>query len=140
LLSRGGQGGFTLHETLVALALFSLGALAFVLSIGGIIRGNASSSHLTAAVHLAQDKIEELRTRAVLLPTDNCSGVTGGGEPADLQIKVTGEPGGIYSRCWKVEATKLGAGLMGVEVTVRWQERVGRTVTLATLLYRPIRQ
>lgn len=136
MLSRAGQDGFTLHESLVALSLFSLGALAFVLSLSGVVRGNVDSGNLTAAVHLAQDKIEELKARGALSPVDNCPDLTAGSEPADLQIKVTGEQGGIYFRCWRVEATDLGAGLMRVEVTVRWQERFRGSVTLATLIYR----
>jgi len=54
------QSGFTLLEVLFALAIFSIGLLAVNAMTTMVINSNSKSRHLTTAVHLAQNKLDEL--------------------------------------------------------------------------------
>jgi len=54
------QSGFTLLEVLFALAIFSIGLLAVNAMTTLVINSNDKSRHLTTAVHLAQNKLDEL--------------------------------------------------------------------------------
>jgi prepilin-type N-terminal cleavage/methylation domain-containing protein len=129
-----GQAGFTLHETLVSIALISVGILGFAVSTTGVIRGNYFSGNVTVATHLAEDKIEELKVQSGLENINNCSGLPGSAAP-DLNITATGSGGGIYSRCWVVGDSPLGAGLKQIDVTISWQDYLSRSITLSTLVY-----
>ena len=131
-----GAQGYTLHETLIAMALISLGVLGLTLNTNGVFRGNRRSDTLTVATNLAQDKIEELKARAVLTNLNNCALTGTGPEPADLKITASGHTGGIYDRCWAIQDSTLGAHLKQVDVTVSWQDHGLRDVTLSTLVYR----
>lgn len=135
LFSLKGQTGFTLHETLVSIALISIGILGFAVSTAGVIRGNYFSANVTGATHLAEDKIEELKVRNSLGNVNNCSGLPGGSDAPDLNITATGGGGGIYNRCWIVSDSPLGAGLKQIDVTISWQDYLSRSVTLSTLVY-----
>ncbi|MEX1298650.1 MAG: prepilin-type N-terminal cleavage/methylation domain-containing protein, partial [Desulfotignum sp.] len=55
------QSGFTLLEVLCALAIFSIGLMAVTAMTTMVIKSNYKSRHLTTAVHLAQNKLEELK-------------------------------------------------------------------------------
>jgi prepilin-type N-terminal cleavage/methylation domain-containing protein len=54
------RNGFTLLEVLFALAVFSIGLLAVNAMTTMVIKSNYKSRHLTTAVHLAQNKPDEL--------------------------------------------------------------------------------
>lgn len=131
-----GVGGYTLHETLIAMALISLGVLGLAMNTNGVIRGNHRSDTLTVATNLAQDKMEELKARAALTNLNNCAGPGTAPEPADLKITASGVPGGIYDRCWVIQDSTLGTRLKQIDVTVSWQDQGLRDVTLSTLAYR----
>lgn len=131
----GAEAGFSLHETLIAMALISIGILGLAINTSGVIQGNHRSGTLTVASNLAQDKIEELRARATLAILNNCSGSTVTLEPAEMKITSIGAPGGIYDRCWTVQDSVLGVGLKQVDVTVSWTDYGQRSVTLSTLVY-----
>jgi Tfp pilus assembly protein PilV len=128
--------GYTLHETLIAMVLISLGVLGLAMNTNGVIRGNHRSDTLTVATNLAQDKMEELKARGALTNVNNCAGSGTGLEPADIKITATGVPGGIYDRCWAIQDSTLGAALKQVDVTISWQDHDLRSVTLSTLVYR----
>lgn len=54
------QGGFTLLETMVAIALFTIGALGIAAMQIRAIHGNASGQRLTEASAQAQESIERI--------------------------------------------------------------------------------
>ncbi len=54
------QGGFTLLDILVGMAVFALGILAVAQMQMTAIQGNMSAKHLTQAVTLAQEQLEEM--------------------------------------------------------------------------------
>lgn len=130
-----GQEGFSLLETLISIALISVGVLAFALSTNGVIRGNHLSENFTVATHLAQDKLEELKTQTKLGNLDNCAASPLGPTPRDLNITATSKAGGIYSRCWVISDAAAGADLKRIDVTVSWQDSLSRSITLSTLVY-----
>jgi type IV pilus assembly protein PilV len=61
------EGGFTLLEVMVAIAILSFGILAVATMQSNAIRSNFRGYHLTEATTLAQDRIEYLTTQ----PFDN---------------------------------------------------------------------
>jgi len=132
----GRQQGFTLHETLISIALITVGILGFAMSTSGVIRGNYFSANVTIATHLAEDKIEELKVQNSPDNVNNCSGSAVGPGVPDLNITATGGGRGIYNRCWIVSDSPLGAGLKRIDVTVSWQDYLSRSITLSTLVYK----
>lgn len=130
------QRGFSLHETLGAITLISVGILGFAMSTNGVIRGNHFSTNVTIATYLAEDRIEELKVRSSLDNVDNCAGTSDATDAADLNITATGGSGGIYSRCWIISDSPLGVGLKRIDVTVSWRDYMDRSITLSTLAYR----
>jgi type II secretory pathway pseudopilin PulG len=130
-----GHEGYTLHETLIAIALIGLGVLGLAINTSDVMRGNFRSDALTVATNLAQDKMEELRARTTLTSITNCGGSSSVAEPAEAQIAPTGGAGGIFSRCWVIQDSLHGNGLKQIDVTVSWRDYSSRSVTLSTLVY-----
>ena len=132
--------GFTLIEILVALTLMAMAIMSFSLTTMGISRGHASSRNLTAAIHLAQDKLEQIQALPLAAPVcpsaklPACSGIDDG-----LNSLGTTEPPGLrYQRAWRLLPETPEPGLVKAEVTVSWTERqVSHEFVLSTLLYRP---
>jgi type II secretory pathway pseudopilin PulG len=123
------QGGFTFNEILVAMNVIAIAILGYSVSIVGIIQGNASTDNTTVAINLAQDKMEELRTQRSLVNDDRCPAL------GDRSITAVGGPNGIFDRCWRIIDSPLGTHLKQIDVTVSWQERGKREITITTLLY-----
>ena len=122
-------GGYTFNEVLVAMNIVVLGILGYSVSTVGVMRGNSANSHYAVAVNLAQDKIEQLKSSESLTNVDNC--------PASGERGITAitAPGGIYSRCWVISDSPLGANLKEIVVTVLWEGSQHREVTLTTLVF-----
>ena len=124
------QQGFTFNEILVAMVITGIGVLGFAATTVSVIRGNHASSNYTAAVNLAQDRMEQLRGRAGISNENRCPAAGENG------LNLAGGAGGIYSRCWRISDSPLGMNLKQIEVTVAWRDPKPRSVTLATLVYR----
>ena len=123
------QSGFTFNEILVAMSVIAVAVLGYSLSTVGVMRGNRVADNSTVALNLAQDKIEQLRAQQHLLNDDRCPAA------GDHGLTATGEPGGIFDRCWKIIDSPLGANLKQIDVTVSWRDYEDHEVTLTTLLY-----
>jgi Tfp pilus assembly protein PilV len=123
------ENGFTFNEVLLAMNLTVIGILGYSAGTGNLIRWNSASRDYTVAVNLAQDKLEQLKAQKTWLDVNNCP--TAG----DRDIAATGEPGGVYNRCWVISDSPLGAELKQITVTVSWPGRESREVTLSTLVY-----
>jgi Tfp pilus assembly protein PilV len=123
------ETGFTFNEVLLAMSVIVIAVLGYSAGTGNVIRWNSTSRDYTVAVNLAQDKLEQLKAQRNWIDVNNCP--TAG----DRNIAASGEPGGIYNRCWIVSDSPLGADLKQITVTVSWQDLESRELTLTTLVY-----
>lgn len=123
------QAGFTFNEVLVALNISVIAVLGYSVSSVNVIRGQTANDSFTVALHLAQDKIEQLKSQTDLTNDDRCP------QSGDRGISALGTPGGIFDRCWKITGSSLGADLKQVDVRVSWRDYQSREVTLSTLVF-----
>ena len=123
------ESGFTFNEVLLAMNVIVIAVLGYSAGTGNVIRWNSASRDYTVAVNLAQDKLEQLKAQKIWIDVNTCP--TAG----DRNIAATGEPGGVYNRCWIVSNSPLGTELKQITVTVSWPDRKSREVTLTTLVY-----
>ncbi len=123
------QDGFTFNEVLAALGLAVATVMGYSLGSVQLIQRQTASGNSTIAIHLAQDKLEELQAQKNLADADLCPGA---GDHA-----LSPKPGvaGIFERCWRIAPSPLGAGLKQADVTVSWRDAEPRQVTLSTLIY-----
>ncbi|MBI2360361.1 MAG: prepilin-type N-terminal cleavage/methylation domain-containing protein [Deltaproteobacteria bacterium] len=123
------QEGFTLNETLIAVALIAIGILGFSLNTAGVIQGNRISSSVTIATNLAQAKLEEIKAQTTW------TNVTNAQDPNNL-INETGASGGRFRRTWTIKDPVGLSNLKEISVQVSWEEYgIPRQVELATLIY-----
>lgn len=111
-----GNTGYSLLEILVAMAIFSIAAVALTSSITLGIRTSHTSERLTHATILAQDKLEALCAR----PAARTSGTD------------TSESG--FTRTWTVTHDVPQTGVTQMDVTVSWTDYQSRTITLSTVV------
>ena len=123
------QDGFTFNEILAALGIAVVAVMSYSLSSVQLIQRQAVSGNSTIAIHLAQDKLEELQSRKNIADVDFC--------PSAGDHALSANPGtpGIYHRCWRVAPSVLGPGLKQLDVTVSWRDTEPREITLSTLIY-----
>lgn len=121
------QAGFTFNELLVAMNIIAVAVLGYSLSSGDVIRRQLTSDNSTVAIHLAQDKLEELQARRILTDADLCP--SGG----DRGISAKGSGPGIFDRCWKIAGSPLGSNLKQIDVTVSWRDHMTHQVSFSTL-------
>ena len=123
------QAGFTFNEVLVALNISVIAVLGYSVSSVNVIRGQTANDNFTVALHLAQDKIEQLKSQTDLTNDDRCP------QSGEQGLSAIGALGGIFNRCWKITDSSLGADLKQVDVTVSWRDYQWREVTLSTLVF-----
>jgi general secretion pathway protein I len=111
-----GKAGYSLIEILVALAIFSIAALALTSSVVNVTRAGDLSARFTQATILAQDKLEALR--ALVIPP------TGGND-----TPVTG-----YARSWVVLPNTPQPGVTRITVTVSWTDRLPHSISVSTVI------
>src|ERR1043166_7969535 len=112
----GRQSGFSFNELLVAMNLTAVAVLGYSLSSLDVARRETISDHSTVAIHLAQDKIEQLQAQAHPADVDLCPN---GGDHA---ISAKSNVPGIFDRCWSVAPSPLGHHLKQIDVTVTWRD------------------
>jgi Tfp pilus assembly protein PilV len=123
------QAGFTFNEVLVAMNVIIIAVLGYSLSSVSVIRDQATNDNFTVAIHLAQDKIEELKTQANPTNENRCP------ESGERGISAVGASGGIFDRCWRTSDSPLGSSLKQIDVTVSWRDYQPREVKLSTLVF-----
>jgi Tfp pilus assembly protein PilV len=123
------QKGFTFNEVLVAINVIVIAILGYSLSTVGVIRGNMTNDNTTAAINLAQDKMEQLKAQKNLVNDDRCP------SSGDHAITATGTLNGIFDRCWRIVDSPLGPHLKQIDVTVWWRDRENREIVVTTLVY-----
>lgn len=142
------QNGFTLIEVLIASVIIAMGLLAMSTFLGNYVQKNGQNKHRTMATVLAEEKIEELRTKALgkveILDTTATIVYTGrdlvaaDSSPADRAIDangndlgVTGTSGEVYTLSWVVDDTN---NPHTVSATVTWDGIGNSQVALMTLV------
>lgn len=123
------QDGFTFNEILAALSLAVVTVMGYSLNSLQLIQRQTASANATIAVHLAQDKLEEILARKNPAEVDLCSS---GGEHG---ISAKPGAGGIFERCWRIAPSTLSPALKQIDVTVSWRDTESHDITFSTLVY-----
>src|ERR1041384_6753382 len=123
------QDGFTFNEILAALGIAVVTVMGYSLSSVQLIQRQTASGNSTIAIHLAQDKLEELQSRQNISDVDLCPGA---GAPA-----LAATPGAreVVDGCWRLARAPVGAAQKRLEVAVSWRVPEPREITLSTLIY-----
>ena len=114
---------------MVAMNVIAVAIMGYSLSAIGVIRGQTVNDNLTVAIHLAQDKMEQLKGQTKLVNENRCPGA------GDRGLSAAGAAGGIFDRCWKVADSALGSNLKQVDVTVSWRNYDNHEITVTTLVF-----
>ena len=123
--SNGAAKGFTVIEALMAMVIFGVAILGLAIGATTVVRANQTSLYITIATNLAQDRLEELKSRT--------SGtITAGSE--------TTTPSGVgvtFTRSWTVDAANVNncpnvSGLICITVTVNWRDYAQRNVVISS--------
>jgi type IV pilus assembly protein PilV len=115
--------GFTLLEVMITLVILSVSLLALAGLMVTTTRNTASGGHMTEAVTLGQDKLEEFRATSweALLPTS-----TG----LDQRPGCTGIQ---YTRTWDIAQN---GNYKTISVAINWNDRINHSVRLVSVAAR----
>lgn len=123
------QAGFTFNELLASMGLTFIAVLSYSLSSVGLFREQKAADNLTVAMHLAEAKIEELKSFQKPSLINNCPG---GG---DVGVGADGLSSGIFQRCWSQAVAPGSSTLHRIDVTVAWQDNKPQKYQLSTLVF-----
>jgi len=107
------QKGFSLIELLIAMSIMALGMLAAASMQYSAVRNNTTGNTSTQATMLAKAQLEMLKNQNI----DSTALAVGDYADPSL-IDASGNPGGIYSRSWRIDP--LGVSARRIRVTVQW--------------------
>ena len=115
--------GFTLIEVLVAMSIFAIAVLGLAVGATSVMRANQMGLYTTIATNLAQDRLEELKSRTA-------ANINTTGSPENKPV--SGVPV-TFTRSWTVTSTCNGVtGLTCIDVTVSWTDYTSRNVKISS--------
>jgi prepilin-type N-terminal cleavage/methylation domain-containing protein len=114
--SRGRNGGFTLIEAMIAMAILGLGLLALAAMQLHAMKGGASGRNASEAAAIAQTRMERLQGQTW---TDVAP--TGGWTVAQVETG-SGQTNLTYSVDWRIADVVVGS-TRSIDVRVTWDER-----------------
>lgn len=118
------RAGFTLIEVLVAMSIFAIAVLGLAVGATSVMRANQTGLYTTIATNLAQDRLEELKSRTP-------ANINTTGSPEN-NITVSGVPV-KFNRSWTVTSPCNGVtGLTCIDVTVSWADYTSHTLTVSS--------
>jgi Tfp pilus assembly protein FimT len=123
------EDGFTFNELLAAMGIVVFAVMAYSLSTITLNRRQLVSDNSTIAIHLAQDKIEELQARRPLADTDLCP------DGGDQSLSAKSGVSGVFNRCWRIATSALAADLKQIDVVVSWRDHETHETKLTTLVF-----
>ena len=125
----GKESGFTFNEILVSMSIIVVAVMSYSLGSINLIRRQVVSDNSTVAIHLAQDKIEELQARRPLIDVNLCP--TRGEQGVSAKSGVAGD----FDRCWTIAASPLASDLKQIDVVLSWRDHERHEVKLTTLVH-----
>jgi Tfp pilus assembly protein FimT len=128
-MTAGKESGFTFNEVLVAMNIAVIAVMSYSLGSANLIRRQVASDNSTIAIHLAQDKIEELQARRPLTDVTLCP--SGG----DHGLSAKSGIAGVFDRCWTIANSLLASDLKQIDVIVSWRDHEFHQVKLTTLIH-----
>jgi type IV pilus modification protein PilV len=119
------EKGFTLLETLMAMAIISIGLLGLAALQTNAITGNSKTQKQTMAILLAENKIEAYK--------NNLWNSTS--PPAtETETGTTLSSWGIFTRTTDIQLNTPSPGIASVRVRVDWPGRVANPVDIRTII------
>lgn len=119
------QGGFTLIEVVVSLAILAVGMVGLSVVSPLAVQGVGASGSVTKAVGLCQQKLGDITVLGYDDPL-----LEAGAAHADTLNPI----GGTYHRTWVVTEDTPIAGCKLIEVTVSWRGAREQRVSLSTVI------
>lgn len=111
------QGGFTLIEVMIAILLTALTTIGVLALYRVETRSSSFSRRETEAAVLAQDKLEQLRTKVAAAETAT-------DYPTDQFLGSN-----VFTRTWTVAVSASDPSILEISVTVTWDDGgISRTV------------
>lgn len=123
------KDGFTFNELLAAMGIVVAVVLGYSLASVNLVRRQIASDNSSVAIHLAQDKIEELQARRLLIDVNSCP------DAGEHALSAKAGSAGIFDRCWTIAASSLGSDLKRIDVTVSWRDHESHELTFSTLVF-----
>ena len=113
------SNGFTLIEVLIAIVILSVSLLALAALMATTTQNTSFGGHITEAITLAQDRLEELRV------TQWANIVTG------TDTRTVGISGIVYTRNWNVV---VNGNVRTITITISWNDRINHTINLISAI------
>ncbi len=134
--ARRSRGGFSLIELLIAVLLITVGSLATITMQRAAVKKNNLTDTRQAGAQLAREILETVRQTnyaSANLNTTSGSFITLSGSTRPGLIRVTTNPGNIFTRQLKVDDNTPIANVKKIQVQITWnQSGIAQSLVLAT--------